>query len=221
MCIGQPRFRPSRLSTLRRQRSCCSILRIGLFHRVAGAQARLTPAQLHLGAPLGLYDELDLRQSAHPAAGHEHPVTGTQNPPRALVTEPWPISVPTAASPYVIAAPRAPTPIAGAPDIAATRTRPALDTKGRRRTAGSAERLRSSRVPRDGFSRCPTRFPPARQPCHSNLAERHTESRSAAIHNRPPDCYIMAVSGMSKNGCFPSVFAKVGEGFEPSVPRLR
>ena len=115
----------------------------GSFTAWPALKPRLTPAQLHLGAPLGLSDELDLRQSAHPAAGHEHPVTGTQNPPRALVTEPWPISVPTAASPYVIAAPRAPTPIAGAPDIAATRTRPALDTKGRRRTAGSAERLRS------------------------------------------------------------------------------
>ena len=38
------------------------------------------------------------------------------------------------------------------------------------------------------------------------------------IHNRHPGCYITAVSGMSKNGGFPSVFAAEGVGFEPSVP---
>jgi hypothetical protein len=40
----------------------------------------------------------------------------------------------------------------------------------------------------------------------------------ALIHNRHPGCYIMAVSGLSENGSFPSVFANVGDGFEPSVP---
>ena len=71
-------------------------------------------------------------QSAHPAAGHEHPIARMQNPPRGFVTEPRPISLPMAATPHVIAASWAPRPIAGAPDVAGTRSWSTLEARRRR-----------------------------------------------------------------------------------------
>jgi hypothetical protein len=79
-------------------------------------------------------------RSAHPAPGHEYPIARMQNPPRVLITEPRPISFPMAAAPHVIAAAWAPRPIAGAPDIAGTRTWPPLEARRRRRAVGSDRR---------------------------------------------------------------------------------
>jgi hypothetical protein len=88
----------------------------------------------------GLFHQIKCR-SAHPAPGHEHPIARMQNPPRALITEPRPISFPMAAAPHVIATAWAPRPIARAPDIAGARTWPPLDARRRRGTARSDRRV--------------------------------------------------------------------------------
>jgi hypothetical protein len=58
---------------------------------------------------------------------------------------------------------------------------------------------------------------PLPRPRHSVTGHRGEGIGDIVIHNRPPGCYIMAVSGMSKNGGFPKVFANAGDGFELSL----